>query len=55
MLTTRVNTLMSAEADAICGAASGTSSSDRVHVRSGYRPWEFDTRAGALEVAIPMR
>ncbi len=53
LLTTFINTLMSAEADAVCGAASGTSSSDRVRVRNGYRPREFDTRAGTLEVAIP--
>ncbi len=53
MLTTFVNTLMSAEADAICGAPYGTSSPDRTNVRNGYRPREFDTRAGTLDVAIP--
>jgi putative transposase len=53
MLTTFINTLMSAEADAVCGAAYGTSSPGRVNVRNGYRPREFDTRAGTLEVAIP--
>ncbi len=53
MLTTFINTLMSAEADAVCGAGYGQSSPERVNVRNGYRPREFDTRAGTLEVAIP--
>jgi putative transposase len=53
MLTTFINTLMSAEADAVCGAEYGQRSSDRTNVRNGYRPREFDTRAGTLEVAIP--
>jgi len=48
-----VNTLMSAEADALCGAPYATSSPDRVNVRNGYRSREFDTRAGTLDVAIP--
>ncbi len=53
MLTTFVNTLMSAEADAICGAPYGASGPDRINVRNGYRHREFDTRAGTLDVAIP--
>lgn len=53
MLTTFINTLMSAEADAVCGAAYGERDSDRVNVRNGYRHREFDTRAGTLDVAIP--
>ncbi|GAA5141672.1 IS256 family transposase [Pseudonocardia adelaidensis] len=53
MLTTFINTLMSAEADAVCGAAYGESSPDRTNVRNGYRHREFDTRAGTLDVAIP--
>src|SRR5687767_11228101 len=53
MLTTFINTLMSAEADAVCGAEYGARSADRTNVRNGYRPWEFDTRAGTLEVAVP--
>lgn len=48
-LTTFVNTLMSAEADAACGA----SSPERVNQRNGYRAREFDTRTGTLELAIP--
>ncbi len=53
MLTTFINTLMSAEADAVCGAEYGQRSSDRTNVRNGYRGREFDTCAGTLEVAIP--
>ena len=53
MLTTFINTLMSAEADAVCGAAYGEPSPDRVNVRNGYRSRDFDTRAGTLDVAIP--
>ena len=48
-----VNTLMSAEADAVCGAAYGQSSPERVNRRNGYRAREFDTRAGTLELQIP--
>ncbi|MFP5371438.1 MAG: IS256 family transposase [Actinomycetes bacterium] len=53
MLTTFINTLMSAEADAVCGAGYGERSAERTNVRNGYRGREFDTRAGTLEVAIP--
>ncbi len=53
MLTTFINALMSAEADALCGAAYGQSSPERVNVRNGYRTREFDTRAGTLDVTIP--
>ena len=53
MLTTFINTLMSAEADAICGAPYGMPGPDRVNVRNGYRHRDFDTRAGTLDVAIP--
>jgi len=48
-----MNTLMSAEADAVCGAPYGESSPERTNVRNGYRHREFDTRAGTLDVAIP--
>jgi putative transposase len=53
MLTTFVNTLMSAEADAICGAPYGAPSPERVNVRNDYRHRDFDTRAGTLDVALP--
>src|SRR5450631_1399150 len=53
MLTVFVNTLMSAEADALCGAPYGISSPERTNVRNGCRPRDFDTRVGTLDVAIP--
>src|SRR3954470_9261235 len=52
MLTTFINTLMSAEADAVCGAEYGARSAERTNTRNGYRSREFDTRAGTLDVAI---
>ena len=45
--------LMSAEADAVCGAGYGERSAERVNSRNGYRRRELDTRAGTLELAIP--
>ena len=53
MLTTFINALMSAEADAVCGAPYGLPGPERVNVRNGYRHRDFDTRAGTLDVAIP--
>jgi transposase-like protein len=53
MLSTFVQTLMSAEADAVCGAPYGASSPERVTSRNGYRHRDFDTRAGTIDVAIP--
>jgi transposase-like protein len=53
LLTTFVHALMSAEADAVCGAAYGSTSPERTNRRNGYRAREFDTRAGTLELAIP--
>jgi len=53
MLTTFINTLMSAEADAVCGAEYGSRSTERTNTRNGYRHRDFDTRAGTLDVAIP--
>jgi putative transposase len=53
LLTTFVETLMLAEADAMCGAPYGTPSPGRVNFRNGYRHRDFDTRVGTLDVAIP--
>src|SRR3954447_2481760 len=53
LLTTMIDTLMSAEADAVCGAAHGERSEARVNQRNGYRHRDFDTRAGTLDVAVP--
>jgi hypothetical protein len=45
--------LMGTEADALCGAAYGERSPERVNIRNGYgeRPW--DTRVGTIELVIP--
>jgi len=53
MLSTFVQALMSAEADAVCGADYGSRSVERVNRRNGYRVREWDTRAGTVELAIP--
>src|SRR5690625_3146980 len=48
-----INTLLSAEADAVCGAEYGRPSPDRVNSRNGYRTRPLDTRVGTLDVNIP--
>jgi putative transposase len=53
MVGTFAESLMSAEADALCGAAYGERSPDRVNSRNGYRTREWDTRAGTIELEIP--
>ena len=45
--------LMSAEADALCGAGWGQRSEDRTNRRNGYRSRAFDTRAGTIDLDIP--
>jgi putative transposase len=53
MLTTFVQALMGAEADAVCGAGYGVRSEERTNTRNGYRARDWDTRAGTVELAIP--
>src|SRR5688500_19852278 len=53
LLGTFIQTLLSAEADSVCGASYGQSSPERVNTRNGYRHRDFDTRAGTLDIAIP--
>ena len=54
MLSTFIQALMSAEADAICEQpTSGRAIPERVNSRNGYRHRDFDTRAGSIDVAIP--
>ncbi len=48
-----INTLLSAEADALCGPEYGTPSPDRVNSRNEYRTRELDTRVGTIDVQIP--
>jgi transposase-like protein len=53
LLGTFINALLSAQADAVCGAEYGTQSQDRTNRRNGYRHRDLDTRAGTIDVAIP--
>jgi len=53
LLTTFVNALLSAQADAVCGADYGQRSEERVNSRNGYRHRDLDTRMGTLDVAVP--
>ncbi len=53
LLTTFVNALLSAQADAVCGAGYGERTSERVNSRNGYRHRDLDTRVGTLDVAVP--
>jgi transposase-like protein len=53
MVKTFADALMSAEADALCGAGYGERSDERTNSRNGYRQREWDTRAGTVELAIP--
>ena len=53
LLGTVINALLSAEADAVCGAEWGQASPERTNQRNGYRHRELDTRAGTIDVAIP--
>ncbi len=50
MLSTFIDALPSAEADAVCPAGWGQSSSpERVTRRNGYRHRDLDTRVGTIE------
>lgn len=53
MLKAFAESLMSAEASALCGAGLGERSEDRVNSRNGYRPRGWDTRVGSVELAVP--
>ena len=53
MLKAFAEQLMSAEADALCGAAYGERSEERTNRRNGYRQRVFDTRSGTIELDIP--
>jgi putative transposase len=48
-----LNTLLSADADSVCGAAYGARDEARTNRRNGYRRRDLDTRVGTLEVAVP--
>jgi putative transposase len=53
LLGTVINSLLSADADNVCGAEYGAVTPDRVNSRNGYRHRELDTRVGTIDVAIP--
>jgi putative transposase len=46
-------TVMSGEADELCGAAYGERSDARVNRRNGYRMRTWDTRTGTISLALP--
>jgi transposase-like protein len=45
--------LMSAEADARCGASYGERSAERINARNGYRSRPWETRLGDMDLQIP--
>ena len=49
LLQTMINTLLSADADAVVGAEWGKPSSSRTAQRNGYRHRDLDTRVGTLK------
>lgn len=53
MLKAFAEVLMSAEASAMCGAAYGEVSDERVNSRNGYRTRPWDTRAGTISLDVP--
>jgi transposase-like protein len=48
-----VEALMSAEADAVCGAQWGERRRGRLNSRNGYRTRTWDTQVGTIDLAIP--
>src|SRR4029453_4327032 len=53
MVKTFAEALMSADADAVCGAGYGRRRPDRSNPRNGYRHRGWDPRAGSIDLAIP--
>jgi putative transposase len=53
MIQTVAEALMSADADAVCGAGYGQRSTERTNTRNGYRRRGWDTRAGSIDLAFP--
>ena len=48
-----INTLLSADADAVAGAEYGRPSAGRSTQHNGYRHRDLDTRVGTIDVAVP--
>jgi len=53
MLTSFVQQLMDAEAEARCGAPYGARSPQRINRRNGYRERPWETRVGTISLAVP--
>ncbi|MGD8202501.1 IS256 family transposase [Ornithinimicrobium sp. W1679] len=53
LLQSFINSLLSAQADSVCGADYGTRTTERTNRRNGYRHRDLDTRVGTLDVAVP--
>lgn len=53
MVRSFAETLMSADADALCGATYGERSEERVNRRNGYRDRDLDTRVGTVGLRVP--
>ena len=53
LLQSIINTLLSADADAVVGAEYGRPSPGRTTQRNGYRHRPLDTRVGTIDVAVP--
>ncbi len=53
MLKSFAETLMSAEASAMCEAGYNERTDERVNSRNGYRARDWDTRAGSIELQLP--
>jgi putative transposase len=53
MVRTFAEALMSAEADAVCGAGYRERTEERTNSRNGYRTRDFDTRVGTIATRIP--
>jgi hypothetical protein len=54
MVSAFVDALMGAEVEEICNAALNERTPDRENSRNGYRTRAWDTRAGSIELRIPM-
>ena len=53
LLQSIINSLLSADADAVVGAEYGRPTPDRIAQRNGYRHRPLDTRVGTIDVAVP--